>query len=268
MHPVKVGSDIECFVVNKENQVVSAIGLLGGTKEAPRTTTHGWVQEDNVLAEFNINPATSSKEFANNISNVVGDLINILPDGWSVRFDPSNEMTIEQLSHPLAMIAGCEPDYDAYEVTWDSKRQHWVSKSNPAPDIETTPLRTAGGHIHISWDIKLIQEQFAMIRAMDMYVGLPSLLLDNDTERRKLYGKAGAYRLKRYGDVYGVEWRTASNFWAATPELSEWAFNNTIEAFNNKDAFLHPNNKVKEIINNGDKGAATALIAARGITMP
>ena len=34
---------------------------------------------------------------------------------------------------------------------------------------------------------------------IDAYVGLPSILYDTDAERRKLYGKAGCFRLQPYG---------------------------------------------------------------------
>ena len=34
---------------------------------------------------------------------------------------------------------------------------------------------------------------------MDLFLGVPSILIDPDTERRKMYGKAGDYRLKEYG---------------------------------------------------------------------
>ena len=48
-----------------------------------------------------------------------------------------------------------------------------------------------------------------MLRYIDVYVGLPSILYDTDAERRKLYGKAGCFRLQ----PYGFEYRTLSSYW-------------------------------------------------------
>ena len=44
---------------------------------------------------------------------------------------------------------------------------------------------------------------------MDYTLGLDSLLLDSDTRRRSMYGRAGSFRFKEYG----IEYRTLSNFW-------------------------------------------------------
>lgn len=61
---------------------------------------------------------------------------------------------------------------------------------------------------------------------MDLHLGVPSLVLDKDTERRKLYGKAGAFRPK----PYGVEYRTLSNFWIWSEENIKWAWDQTNKA--------------------------------------
>ncbi len=51
-----------------------------------------------------------------------------------------------------------------------------------------------------------------LVPCLDIIVGNTAVLLDRDpgnTERRKNYGKAGEYRLPKYG----LEYRTLSNFW-------------------------------------------------------
>ena len=55
------------------------------------------------------------------------------------------------------------------------------------------------GHISIGWDNPTQEQQLDMVKAMDATVGLGSVLLDFDTERKKLYGKAGCFRFREYG---------------------------------------------------------------------
>lgn len=254
---ILVGSDLEVFVMEAQtHQPVSAIGLVGGTKEDPRKTEHGWVQEDNVLAEVNVTPSSTSEEFDHNLRGVVGDLQEILGDRYYLSFTSSAEFEVKELSHPLALIAGCTPDFDA-----------WNKCKNFPPDLSATSLRTAGGHIHLSWDVEGEDVWYRnyTVKAMDFYIGLPSLLLDEDDRRRSLYGKAGAHRLKSYG----VEWRTASNFWARTPTLTQWAFNNSLEAIENRERFKSSDmSYVMDVINNGDKEKAHSIIKSEGIRMP
>lgn len=102
---------------------------------------------------------------------------------------------------------------------------------NQAPDSNTN-LRTAGGHVHIGYANSDFKTSIQIIRALDLFLTVPSLLLDPDDLRRKMYGKAGAFRIKDYG----AELRTLSNFWIASQESVNWVFqqvNAAIEALNN-----------------------------------
>ena len=47
-----------------------------------------------------------------------------------------------------------------------------------------------------------------MIKLLDVFLGIPSVIIDPDKERRKLYGRAGAFRLTKYG----FEYRTLSSY--------------------------------------------------------
>ncbi|OYV41139.1 MAG: hypothetical protein B7Z80_02685 [Rhodospirillales bacterium 20-64-7] len=60
---------------------------------------------------------------------------------------------------------------------------------------------------------------------MDYFLGIHSLLWDKDGTRRKLYGKAGAFRPK----PYGMEYRVLSNRWLDSPDLTRWVYN-TVQA--------------------------------------
>ena len=64
-----------------------------------------------------------------------------------------------------------------------------------------------------------------VIRMCDLFLGIPSLLLDRDPtskDRRKLYGGAGSHRIR---NKYGVEYRSLSNFWVSRPSLVELIYN-------------------------------------------
>ena len=111
----------------------------------------------------------------------------------------------------MARVFGCEPDYNA-----------WTGEVNPKPHCDNPNLRSAGGHIHVETDL----DRRAVIQAMDLFLGVPSVLMDKGEERRKLYGAAGSYRSK----PYGVEYRTLSNFWIFDEKLIKWVWNNTEEA--------------------------------------
>jgi hypothetical protein len=76
-----------------------------------------------------------------------------------------------------------------------------------------------------------------------------------------MYGKAGAFRFKKYG----VEYRTLSNFWIQSEELMRWAFNKTIEAIElvNSGVITEIDKKfgqqIQTVINNNDKEKASLL---------
>jgi hypothetical protein len=102
---------------------------------------------------------------------------------------------------------------------------------------------------------------------MDFFLGLPSLLLDPDEERRIMYGKAGAFRWK----PYGMEYRVMSNFWLGHDSLIEWVFQNAtqgVERMVNGEFLPEIYGDIQDVINNSDKDVARELIAAANILMP
>ena len=70
---------------------------------------------------------------------------------------------------------------------------------NEVSKATRTTLRSAGFHIHVGYPQNNIDVSVQMLRYIDVYVGIPSILYDTDSERRKLYGKAGCFRLQPYG---------------------------------------------------------------------
>lgn len=252
-----IGADPEIFLLNDEGGPVSAIGLIGGSKHEPRPVNLGAVQEDNVLAEFNINPVSHPDQFVHNIQSVMGSLQELVPE-YNLGVVPSMHFDIGDLmDHPKAMEFGCDPDMNA-----------WTGKLNPPPNPETT-LRTAGGHVHIGYAKLNEQNAHRFVQMLDFYLGLPSVLLDSDSLRRSLYGRAGAYRIKSYG----VEYRTLSNFWIKEEIYMRWIYHNCYRAivdFRRLPSMLdkYDGEVVQTTINQSDVDKAKEIISELKIPMP
>ena len=145
---------------------------------------------------------------------------------------------------PAVMQFGCDPDLDLYS-----------GEVNVPPSSDTN-LRTAGGHIHIGGSFNIRK----MVFAMDIYAGLPSVLMDEDAQRRSMYGRAGCFRVKHYG----VEYRTLSNFWMRNTDLQEWAFDAAFMAAHNVEEIAEQayedREDIQACINNSDKALARRLM--------
>lgn len=257
-------SDPEVFLVNKEGKHISSIDKIGGSKWDPMPTEHGHVQEDNVALEFNPRPASSLAEFIKNHSLMLRD-INTLIEPLDLRIDitPTALFDPDQLEHPGAMTAGCAPDWNA-----------WTGEQNDPPDLSTTQLRSGGGHLHIGWEAPPDNEdgegaRQTIMRMMDITAGIPSVLMDDNTQRRSLYGLAGCYRPKytEFGDIYdGSEYRSLSNFWLRSKDLMTWAYKSIESAFAREEEFnalisdgAINQDMIVRCINTSDKKMAEAL---------
>ncbi len=224
MTQLLIGADPE-FFVEEDGKLVSAYGLIPGTKVAPYPVSCGAVQVDGMALEININPASTPEEFVHNIDTVLSELRKMVPDKYSFNFSPVANFGLDYIyAQPSdARFLGCNPDYNAYS-----------EMLNRPPQINT-PFRTAAGHIHIGWrqasekDPKQHMEKCIILaKQLDFALGVPSLLLDDDNIRRQMYGIAGSFRPK----PYGLEYRVLSNFWLKEKKLKDWVFKTTIIAYN------------------------------------
>lgn len=220
LNTVLVGADPELFMRHPDSgDFISAHDRIPGTKWEPFKVPFGAVQVDGTALEFNIDPAHSVEEFLHHITHVRKTLTDMVP-GYNVVAEPvaRYEAAYFQFEVPSsAQELGCNPDYNG-----------WTKDVNPPPDPDGEPFRTASGHLHIGWtegvDIE-DKEHFLfcckVARQLDYYLGMPSLLWDQDATRRKLYGKAGAFRPKSYG----MEYRVLSNRWLDSEPLMRWVYN-------------------------------------------
>lgn len=218
----KIGADPE-FFVKRHSKLVSAYGLIPGTKDDPHKVPRGAVQVDGMALEFNIDPASDYQSFERNMTTVMDAIFKMVP-GYEMFVEPVADFGMEYiLEQPEdARNLGCSPDYNAY-----------TGRPNPRPDVNT-PFRTASGHVHIGWhdepvsveDEGHLEACRALTKALDVYLGAPSVVWDDDDRRRTLYGAAGAFRPK----PYGMEYRVLSNKWITDPNLRKFVYGNTIEA--------------------------------------
>ena len=253
-----IGADPELFLKDRgTNKFISIVGLIGGTKEKPMPIGMGCaIQEDNVAAEFCIPPATSFEAFNKSIQFALND-INTRAEklGLSLaNLVASTSFEDDQLKTRAAQEFGCDPDYNAY-----------TQAPNPRPKTDNKNLRSAGGHVHVGTKNNV----FHMTKTMDLLLGVPSLLIDNDEDRRKLYGKAGCFRPKDYG----LEYRTLSNFWIWSPSTIEWVYNQTLSADQTCKKFNESLTDdqwsiIQQCINNNDKKTARQLVNNYNIPMP
>jgi len=250
---ILIGTDAECFLLHDESaNFVASQGIIEGTKDFPFPIPglgDGFAtQRDNVALEFNIPPASSEEEFINNLEVAKQAISSMLPNGMRMSFTPSVIFADDQLFHPEAMTFGCDPDFDA-----------WRGRMNKIANIpiELSNLRAAGGHIHFGYEDPDNEVNRIIIKSCDLHLGVPSILMDTDTSRKILYGKAGAFRNK----PYGCEYRTLSNFWLRDQNLSAWAYRNAVRAFNDAVNGVSINDeRIVEAINTSNKGLAMELV--------
>lgn len=236
-----VGADPELFFAHKSGAYASIIGKIGGTKSMPKPIGNNcFIQEDNVAAEFNIPPAATADKFVESIKYNLSYLESRAKElGLKLAITASAEFNSTELQNPAAWEFGCEPDYNA-----------WLLDMNPKPKGVDPNLRSAGGHVHLATEDDPIQT----IRAMDLHIGAQLIVVDKDTKRRQLYGKAGAFRQK----PYGVEYRTPSNFWITDEKWMRWVFDQCVKVKDwvAKGNVITGNTKVAEwlqdAINNSD----------------
>lgn len=217
-HKISLGCDPEIFLKNKTtHKFVSAHTLIPGTKEEPFPVPNGAIQVDGVAAEFNIKPASSMAEWLINNECVINEIRN-RTQGYDLVFEPTanfDKRYFKSLPDEVKEL-GCKPDWNA-----------WTGELNPKPDGDSVTYRTGAGHIHLGWtknaDIlgeSHVNDCHIVVRHMDYYLGLMSMMWDDDVKRRTLYGRAGAHRRK----LYGVEYRTLSNRWLSSKALMEYVY--------------------------------------------
>jgi hypothetical protein len=182
----------------------------------------GAVQVDGLALEFNIDPAETEEDFIGNTQHVMRQLMAMIPNhqlSLSSTADFSREYLNTLPQETLQL--GCSTDYSA-----------WSGEANVPPNAQVD-FRTAAGHVHVGWTAGMdicAPSHFSscchIVKQLDFFLGLPSLLYDADVRRRSLYGAAGCFRPK----PFGVEYRVLSNQWLFKRERMSWVYRATQDA--------------------------------------
>lgn len=258
--PFSIGADPEMFIQDTEDNWVSSIGLVEGTKKKPERLERGtFLMKDNVAVEFGMEPARTQTQWVSTLVDSYKQVEDYLPEHLKLALVPSAIFPANLLDSLEACEFGCEPDYNA-----------WTREVNDAPQPPEEGFRSCGAHIHVgsvcnktAW-LHTVRGKTVFIRLMDAYHGAVATLLDDSAEakaRRGLYGKAGAYR----PTDYGIEYRVLSNFWLKNKTFMKLMYNLTAEAVTNMtnralkmEKMVGMNGpKIQKIINDGAVGEAS-----------
>lgn len=257
MMKITIGCDPELFVT-QDGKFRSAWGMIPGTKEAPHPVNDGAVQVDGMALEYNINPVDNADDFVRFNQSVMAQMKAMIPDDHDFAIVPSCRFNGNHFrAQPdEAKELGCTPDFNAYTL-----------KENPKPDNKTT-MRTASGHVHIGFcedadpgsDDHMIRCA-TLVKQLDCYLGLPSVMFDGDVARRKMYGAAGAFRPK----PYGVEYRVLSNAWLLSEDRMRFVFDQTVRAVQDLIDGKRVVDKIGEamltrVINGSDRASASVYV--------
>jgi hypothetical protein len=248
-----LGADPE-FILLKEGNPFSAEGVIGHGKFNPLDMGNDVVvHEDNILVEFNIKPASNKIEFLKNNLKAVYQIYHqfLKASDLMISKDCYAEFDEKYLYTEQAQSVGCSPEFDA--MTCDMM---------DPPQLSITKARTAGGHVHIGYENENNFDSMMIVKMLDLYLAIPSLILDKDKKRRAIYGKASSYRRT---EGVKVEYRTLSNFWLFEKTLLEWVYNVVDKVVNDvlngviidDDTYL----RVREVINSNNDEEALKIIA-------
>lgn len=258
----KIGGDWETFLRDKNTkEYVSAEGIAQGTKKQPfnfdKTDKFACTSLDNLSMEFNFAPATTASDFYHGIEKALRYIEKHIPENLEYTADPAVRFDEKYLQTDNAKLLGCEMDFNI-----------WTGRPNPRPKTKGNNLRSCGAHITLGYENpnKILNAQW--IKAMDLFVGIPSVIQEPDNERKALYGSAGCYR----NTNFGVEYRSTSNYLLKDKELIMWAFDNTtkaIEFVNDGKVILLEEEAdiIIAAINNNDKIMAKYMIDKYRIPM-
>jgi hypothetical protein len=180
------GTDPE-FGIFENGVPVQIIDFIPGSKKEPFDIGEGCgVQPDNVMIETTQPPVSTKEEFVKYFNYCKREIQRIIRYNTNRKLDVVSISSAfykpEDIAHPIAQKFGCEPSFSVYTGNISPR---------PSPE-EIGNLRSAGFHLHIGFDgIASYDDTDFIIFLCDVFLGLGSICIDKDENRRKLYGNAG-----------------------------------------------------------------------------
>lgn len=253
------GTDPEIFVENKDGSVIPAFDFLPDKNNGVNHSGEGKLYWDGFQAEFDISPGSCLDGVVGRTRRALIHLNSLVKQKYPgaklsaksvIEVDPK----VLENSKPEHVAFGCSPSYNVYDLP------------GPVLDGRTTPLRSAGGHLHFGIGKKDKEVITKIVKGLDAVLGVCCVSLFekyDDARRRSMYGLAGEFRLPKHG----IEYRVLSNAWLMHPLLMNIVFDLArVILFQAEIGTLEHMWKVREstvikTINNHDVKSARKIIA-------
>lgn len=250
-----IGGDPEFPIFNKKTkEYITAENLVKGSKNDPfPIAIEGCFEQlDCVGIEFTLPPAPvfwvyydiiqKCVEHTNKSLQKVNKNYTLVPVSSAI-------YGYEQLYSESANTFGCDPSYSIY--------RNGVSE-RPTP-LSVGKLRTFGFHIHYGWEKEYNKEDLLdFIILNDIFIGIPSLFLDKDVQRRSMYGNLSDHRIITKDKIdydkieksNRVEYRSLGTAMFNFPDIIDQGIDNIKRVILNKevkDIIKYYYNDLKEI---------------------
>ena len=270
----KIGTDPEFGIYDSKNdKMVASEGLIEGSKnKCYDIGRECYIHKDCVAVEFNQPPTGSKKQFLEYINYCI-------KKGNSILKSQNKDLSLIPLSSAIydkeelikkgSSDFGCSESYCVY-----------TREANHPDARDAKDLRTFGFHIHVGYEREELdfEEIELLVRSMDLFLTIPSILLDDDKDRRNIYGTAGDFRYRQIKNNTVVELRTLGGAMLKSEELKGFVFDQTelaVKHYNKcvldkniKDALYKDQEDIVRCIKNSDIEIATKLCKKYKIDLP
>lgn len=221
----QIGADPEFFITSstngkiiESNKIIPKNGLIVSANSIGTSKC----TIDGLQAEINPNPHSCREGACSDYINIFTKLAKSLNEQKAnlclkgmIHITPEELLKLSDDSKKF----GCKPSINNYT------NKESVITVNP----EVYEYRSAGGHIHIGGGSStrltscIKKNPKLIIEILDLVLGNTCVMIDrnsNQVERRRVYGRAGEYRLPKHG----IEYRTLSNFWIMNSQLMNMVY--------------------------------------------
>lgn len=270
-----IGTDIE-FFLERDGKHICAIPFLGGASKSnpfPMLNKKGEILDgffflhDRASVEFNVPPTMSLETFKEQLKFAQEHILNLVNSDYAdgkgqiiVSKDASAYFDWQELTDSKSIEIGCQPSWNA-----------WTNMENEIPDVSNTSCQANGLHWHYEVDQLDYHQMMCAIRAMDLFMAVPAVILDTDIHRKSLgYGMAGQFREMISKNRF--EYRVLSNFILFNEDYLDFMWHQAFKAIEyvNENEMIEGQlaEDIQNTINNSDMSLANKLIEQFKIELP